>query len=112
MSTVWILNNTSEELIDKWAGETFKFPPNTPVEVPVEVAMHTFGYLRDDKEYNLIRLGWTKTNLDMPQALERLSKFDISETRQQVYRKSQSPTIDRTPLPSAIRGGGKGTQAA
>ena len=111
MSTVWVLNNTSEELIDKCNGETYVFPPSTPVEVPFEVAVHTFGYLRDDKEYNLVRLGWTKTNQDMPEALERLKKFDISETRQQVYRIKQSPTIDRTPLP-VIRGGGKGTKVA
>jgi len=49
MSSVWILNKTSEELTDKWAGETYKFPPNIPVEVPVEVAIHTFGYLKNDK---------------------------------------------------------------
>ena len=39
------------------------------------------------------------------------NQFDISETRQNVYR-SKSPTVDRTPLPAPIRGGGKGTQAA
>lgn len=111
MSSVWILNKTSEELTDKWAGETYKFPPNIPVEVPIEVAIHTFGYLKNDKTENLVRLGWTKTNLDMPKALERLNQFDISETRQNVYR-SKSPTVDRTPLPAPIRGGGKGTQAA
>ena len=111
MSSVWVLNKTSDTLIDGWDGQKYEFLPRKPVEVPLIVAQHVFGFGLEDKTEALVRLGWTKTANDKPEGLARLNKFEISETRPQAHRET-SPTVDRTPLPVPRRGEGKGTQAA
>lgn len=111
MSNVWVLNKTSDTLIDGWDGQKYEFLPRKPVEVPLIVAQHVFGYGLPDKTEALVRLGWIKTANDKPEGLARLAQFEISETRPQAHRET-SPTVDRTPLPVPRRGEGKGTQAA
>ena len=108
---VWVTNKSADILIDGWDGKKYEFFPRKPVEVPVEVAQHVFGYGLTDKTEALVRLGWTKTANDLPEGLAKLALFEISETRQQAHRET-SPTVDRTPLPVPRRGEGKGTQAA
>lgn len=111
MSTVWVINKTTDMLIDGWDGKKYEFLPKKPVEVPTTVAQHVFGYGLRDKTEAVIRLGWSKTANDMPEGLAKLEQFEISETRPEDYRKS-SPTVDRTPLSVPRQGEGKGTRAA
>lgn len=111
MSNVWVLNKTSDTLIDGWDGQKYEFLPRKPVEVPIIVAQHVFGFGLEDKTEALVRLGWIKTANDKPEGLAKLAQFEISETRPQAHRET-SPTVDRTPLPVPRRGEGKGTQAA
>lgn len=112
MSTVWVVNKTETELNAGWAGAQYAFKPNAPVELPIEIAQNLFGYGLDDKFEFVVRFGWTQTSNDLPQALERLAKFEISEERPTIYRAS-SPAVDQTPVPVITRRErGKGTQAA
>lgn len=111
MSTVWVINKTNDILIDGWDGKKYEFLPRKPVEVPLIVAQHVFGYGLANKMEALVRLGWIKTANDKPESLARLEQFEISQTRPQGHRET-SPTVDRTPLPVPRRGEGKGTQAA
>lgn len=111
MSSVWVINKTNDILIDGWDGQKYEFLPRKPVEVPRIVAQHVFGYGLESKTEVLVRLGWTKTANDLPEALAKLKQFEISETRPQAHRET-SPTVNRTPLPVPRRGEGKGTQAA
>ena len=111
MSIVWVTNKGTEKLTDGWDGKKYDFLPRIPVEVPVAVAQHVFGYGLRDKTQAVVRLNWTKTANDLPDGLAKLELFEISQTRPQGYRET-SPTVDRTPLPVPRRGEGKGTQAA
>ena len=111
MLTVWVINKTNDILIDGWDGKKYEFLPRKPVEVPLDVARHVFGHGLEDKTETIVRLGWTKTANDKPEALARLNQFEISETRPQAHRET-SPTVDRTPLSVPRQGEGKGTKAA
>lgn len=112
MSTVWVVNKTEAELNAGWAGAQYAFKPNAPVEIPIEAAQGIFGYGLDDKFEFVVRLGWTISSNDLPQAYERLAKFEISADRPTIYRAS-SPAVDQTPVPVITRRErGKGTQAA
>jgi len=113
MEKVWITNTGSEFLQGSWDGEMFKFPPQSHVEVPVEVARATFGYQIEDKEPILTRLGWVKTSNDVSQGLVRLAEIVISEDSPH-NRRSVSPATVNAP-PSArhrVVGGVKTFNAA
>lgn len=111
MKTVWVLNKSTEALVDRFDGQEFAFLPNVPVEIPALVAGHIFGHLKQDRTPTLVRLNWTKTSNDLPDGLKRLDLFEITDHRPNVYRET-SPTVDRTPLPVLRQVGGKGTRAA
>lgn len=111
MSTVWVTNKTTLKHSDAWDGKTYEFLPRKPIEVPLVLAQHAFGYGLSDKTDALVRLGWIKTANDLPEGLERLNQFEITTSRPQGYRET-SPTVDRTPLPVPRQGEGKGTRAA
>jgi hypothetical protein len=85
MTNVWVTNRSGEELTASWDGKKLSFRPNSPFEVPLHIAEQIFGYGQSDKTPVLIRLGWTKVSTDIPAALERLSKFEISETRPEIH---------------------------
>lgn len=109
---VWVVNKTDTELHAGWAGAQYAFKPNAPVEIPFDAAQSLFGYGLTDKFEFVVRFGWTTTTNDLPQALERLNKFEISDERPTIYRAS-SPAVDQTPVPVIQRRErGKGTQAA
>ena len=112
MQNVWVLNKTDQELNAQWHGKPYFFPPSKPTEVPLDVAQNLFGYGLDDKFEFVVRFGWTKISTDLPQALERLSKFEITAERPQDYR-ATSPAVGQFPAPVLERRErGKGTQAA
>ena len=111
MSNVWVLNTTDELLRDGYDGKFYDFAPNRWVEVPDFVATHVFGDQQANKEPYLIRLGWTKTSNDLPQAYERLSKFVISSQPPQTTT-NPSPVVGRIPPSSEKREGGKGIHKA
>ena len=111
MNTVWVSNKSTETIIGGWDGKKYEFLPRKPVEVPVALAQHYFGFGSTDKSDALTRLGWIKTANDLPGALAKLDMFEITDTRPQGYRET-SPTVDRTPLPVPRQGEGKGTRAA
>ena len=112
MNTVWVVNKTDKELSSQWNGKVYAFPPSEPTEVPEAVAQNVFGYGLNDKFEFVVRLGWTKDSNDLPQALERLSMFEITVERPKDYR-ALSPAVDQFPVPAVEkRERGKGTQAA
>jgi hypothetical protein len=111
MISVWVINKGTEKIDGGWDGKKYEFLPRKPVEVPVALAQHYFGFGLIDKSDALVRLGWIKTANDLPGAMAKLNTFEITETRPQGYRET-SPTVDRTPLSVQRQGEGKGTQAA
>lgn len=49
--TVKVTNrNNVWKIVDKFAGQTFKFPPGETVTIPTEAAAHIFGYGLSEKE--------------------------------------------------------------
>jgi hypothetical protein len=112
MEKVWVVNKTDKELKTQWHGKDYSFLPGLPVEVLLDVAQNLFGYGLNDKFEFVVRYGWTKDSNDMPQALERLSKFEITNERPQGYR-ATSPAVDQFPAPVLDkRERGKGDQSA
>jgi hypothetical protein len=97
MKMVWVTNTGSDFLQGSWDGEIFKFPPQTPVQVPVEVARATFGYQIDDKAPFLARLGWIRTSNDVPEGLARLAAVVISEDLPQNRRSVSPATVGASP---------------
>jgi hypothetical protein len=98
VGNVIVTNTSKEDFEDMVNGEVFKFPPKVPVTVPALVAHHIFGFGETDKEPWVIRLGWTLTRKDLPEALARLAKFKIDDP--EGTRHSLSPVVERVPLDS------------
>ena len=112
MNNVWVVNKTDKELASQWNGKSYNFPPSKPVETPLEAAQNILGHGLDNKFEFVVRLGWTKDSNDLPQAYERLSKFEITEHRPKDYR-ATSPAVGQFPVPVLDKlERGKGTQAA
>jgi hypothetical protein len=111
MSTIFVTNHSDKSLTDGFGGKFYEFKPNTTVEVPEEVARHVFGYGDQNKEPYLARLGWIKTANELDAGLRILEQWDLSN---QTPSKNQSlsPLVERVPLPSLRRSGGKVLSAA
>ena len=110
MSNIFVTNNSDQNLKDGFAGVFYEFKKGSTVEIPEEVARHIFGYGDEDKQPYLARLGWAKTANDLEEGLERLSKWDLS-TEPPKKNQSLSPLVERVPLPSQKKAGGKVLQA-
>jgi hypothetical protein len=110
MSNIYVTNHSKEPLKDGFAGAFYEFNPGETVEIPEETARHIFGYKDDNKEPYLARLGWAKTSNDMKDGFAHLSQWELS-TEPPKKNQSLSPLVERVPLPSARKGGGKVLQA-
>lgn len=106
MAEVSVTNTGKEELVDFFNGEEFRFPPSKKMSIPEHVAHHIFGYGEPDKVPSVVRLGWTETRKDLPEALERLAKFKFDPPENKT-RPSLSPGAERVPLNSPKSDGGK-----
>jgi hypothetical protein len=106
MTTIYVTNRSDKPLKDGFAGQFYEFKIGSTVEISEEVAKHIFGYGDENKEPYLARLGWAKTANDLDEGLERLSKWELS-TEPPKKNQSLSPLVERVPLPSQKRGGGK-----
>ena len=106
MSNIFVTNRSDKKLKDGFAGVFYSFPKNETVEIPEEVARHIFGYGDENKEIYLARLGWIVSHNDLEKGLELLTKWDIS-TEPPKKNQSLSPLVERVPLPSSKRAGGK-----
>lgn len=104
--TIFVTNNSDVKLIDGYAGKKHEFLPNTVVEIDEDTARHIFGYGVEDKRPYLIRLGWLKSETDIDAALEMLNKWEISSERPKTNQ-SLSPLVEKVPLPSERKAGGK-----
>ena len=103
---IYVTNHTQEPLKDGFGGVFYEFHPGKTVEIPEEAARHIFGYNDPDKAPYLARLGWVKNTGEMQIGLERLAQWDLS-TQPPKKNQSLSPLVERVPLPSNKRAGGK-----
>ena len=110
MSNIFVTNNSDQDLKDGFGGVFYEFKPGSTVEIPEEFATHIFGYKEQDKMKYLARLGWVKTTNELKEGLERLSKWELS-TQPPKKNQSLSPLVERVPLPSSKKAGGKILQA-
>ena len=104
MSTVFVTNNTDYEVCDGYDGKFYDFPKNETVEVPIEIAIHVFGYDQEDKKPYLTRLGWVKSGADYKEGFKSLALVDIQLERPK-KNQSLSPLVERVPLPPKKAGG-------
>lgn len=91
MSVVYVTNYSDADHVDSHGGVVYQFKKQVSVEVPQNVASDLFGYGHINKEEFVVRLGWAKTSVEMPQALQKLEQFHISA----------EPVSNRS-LPSAV----------
>jgi hypothetical protein len=110
MSNIFVTNRSDKKLKDGYAGVFYSFPKDETVEIPEDVARHIFGYGDDNKEPYLARLGWIISQNDLEKGMELLSQWEIS-TQPPSKNQSLSPLVERVPLPTSRKGGGKVLQA-
>ena len=111
METVIVTNKTDIALTDGYNGVFYEFLRGKPVEVPVHVAKHVFGYGDENKELYLARLGWIRSHSDLDSGIERLNKFEITSQPAQQNRSLPS-AISVVPLRVEKHAGGKVNQRA
>jgi hypothetical protein len=101
---IYITNKSDKVWRDRHAGVDYEFPINKTVEIPEAAALHIFGYGDSNKEPYLARLGWCKSTNELPDALERLGKWDFSIDPPK-QNQSLSPLVEQVPLPVNKRAG-------
>ena len=109
--TVFVTNRTDTALTDGYGGIFYEFLKGKPVEVPVHVAKHVFGYGAENKEPYLARLGWIRSHSDLDSGIEKLSKFEIT-TQQAQQDRSLPSAVSVVPLRVEKHVGGKVNQRA
>ena len=82
MREIFVTNNNDFHHSDSYDGVHFDFPPKERVAVPVDAAVHMFGFNSPDKDTVLHRLGWaarvnakTRTLEENPDGVKQLAKF-------------------------------------
>ena len=109
--TVFVTNRSDTVLRDGYGGVFYEFVKDKPVEVPLHVAQHVFGYGSPNKEPFLSRLGWIKSHAELKTGLELLAQFDISE-QQPEQNRSLPSAVSVVPLRVEKHAGGKVNQRA
>ena len=108
---VYITNNSDKKLTAEYAYKEYTFQVGETVELPIQAARHIFGYGDNNKEPYLSRLGFIRLHSEFDEALEKLSKFEISDQPPQKNRSLPS-AVGVVPLHVEKRAGGKATQRA
>ena len=108
---VYVTNNSENKLTAEYAYEEYNFPAGKTVALSPQAARHIFGYGDDNKEPYLARLGFIRLHSELDEALEKLSKFEISDQPPQQNRSLPS-AVGVVPLHVEKRAGGKATQRA
>jgi hypothetical protein len=79
---VYVTNRNPFFHEDRYDGQDFAFPPGEKVQIPVEAAVHMFGFGLIDQTDTLVRLGWatrfnpeTKRMEENPEGVGKLTKF-------------------------------------
>lgn len=108
---VYVTNNSEKRLIADFQYEQFEFPQSKTVQLSAEAATHIFGYGKQDKEPYLARLGFIRLHSELPQALERLAEFEISEQPPVEKNRSLPSAVGVVPLHVEKRAGGKSSLA-
>ena len=79
---VFVTNRNAFPHEDRYDGRDYFFPQGEKVQVPVEAAVHMFGFGLADQTDALVRLGWaTRYNADKrrveedPEGVAKLAKF-------------------------------------
>jgi len=112
MTSLYVTNHGDTILTDSWDGKPYVIEPGKTVEVPVHFAVNVLGHEAPNKAPYLARLGWAATLNDIPEGLEKLSKFEITTEPPKVKNHSLPPVVERVPLPTAKKAGGKVLKAA
>lgn len=112
MTTVFVTNKSDTILADSWDGVRFIIEPGKTVEVPVEFAVHVLGHQAKNKAPYLARLGWATTANDVEQAVKKLEQFEVSHEAPKVQNHSLPPVVEKVPLPTVRKAGGKILKAA
>ncbi len=105
MTTVYVTNVGDFDHSDSYCGVVYKFPRGISVEVPLAAAENLLGFGQEDKTEFVVRLGWSKTSLDMPQALEKLACLRV--TQEPVQNRSLPSAVGAVSLQIARSGGRK-----
>mgnify|MGYP006269898395 FL=1 len=111
MTTLYVTNKWEKPITFDYAFKLYEFPVGVTVEAPAEAVRHIFGYGDEDKEPYMARLSFIRTKNDIPQGLKILEKFEIGDKPPQKDH-LLSPVVERVPLPSAKKVGGKSNVAA
>jgi hypothetical protein len=82
MREIFVTNRNDFHHSDRFNGVDFEFPPKERVAIPVEAAVHMFGFNMPDKTEVLTRLGWAtkydpraRTFVDDADGVKRLANF-------------------------------------
>ena len=73
-----VVNKTDSEFADRFNGQDFVFPVGKKILISEDAARHIFGLGAADKTPYFARLGWLRTQGDIPAAEARLAKFTFS----------------------------------
>lgn len=110
MREIFVTNHNDFHHSDSFDGDVYDFPPKERVAVPVEAAIHMFGFNNPDKTEALTRIGWatmfdpkTRTWADDPEGVKKLAKFVFTKAVM-VEERVQSVDDDGLPTDEAPTG--------
>ena len=78
---IFVTNQNDFDHVDHFNGQEYVFPKGEKVLIPVEAAIHMFGFNQRDKTENLSRLGWANPKPgDEPDfGVKRLANFVFTQ---------------------------------
>ena len=97
MNEIFVRNTSDRDHTDSYDSVQYDFPKGEKTLIPVEAAIHMFGFNRKDKTDNLNRLGWA--NLPNDEGAKRLAKFVFT---QPVVVEMPAEEIPEAPLEPAV----------
>ena len=107
---MYVTNKWNRPLVVDYGCQEIKFEVGKTVELEEVAVRHIFGYGAENKEPYMASLGIIKTTNDIPDGLESLARFVISDSSPQ-KNDVLSPVVERVPLPPK-KAGGKSIQLA
>lgn len=91
MNECRVTNGNSFPLPGRFAGVDYTFPPDEPVDIPLQAARHIFQLGQDDKRRALAQLGILKGTVSYEAALAVLKKVKFVEGHMAYDAQQQGP---------------------
>jgi hypothetical protein len=107
---IGVKNTGEREIVSRYDGKDYRFPPDVAVAISPDAATHIFGFGLEDKSRALGRLGWLRNQAQYADAVKRLDTIQFLRVENKFDEPAElpktvmaSPSADESKMETGAR---------